>query len=105
MSVLSERLARLEGVVEGVKSSIDSLRWVIGILAVIVVAGLGFLGVQITRTDARVATTESKVDALPDKINNNLQTLTQTLANAITAAKQQPPQVILMPAPSPQQNK
>jgi hypothetical protein len=103
MSMLGERVARMEGAVEGLKSSVDAMRWVVGVLAVIIVGGVSFLGVQITRSDGRIAALETKVDALPDKINANLQALTQTLANAITAAKQQPPQVILLPAPPPQQ--
>jgi hypothetical protein len=90
----------VEGAVEGLRSSIDALRWVVGILALVIVGGISFLGVQLTRSDSRIATFEEKVDALPDKINTNLLNLTKTLSDAITAAKQAPPQVILMQPPT-----
>jgi len=106
MTDISGRVAKVEGAVEGLKSSIDALRWVIGILALLIIGGASFLGIQITRTDARVAAFERKVDELPDKININLLNLTKTLSDAITASKQQPPQIILMPplSPPPQKN-
>lgn len=100
MTDISGRVARVEGAVEGLRSSIDALRWVIGILALVIVGGISFLGVQLTRSDSRIATFEEKVDALPDKINMNLLNLTKTLSDAITAAKQAPPQVILMQPPT-----
>lgn len=93
-------MSKVEGAVDGLKGSIDAMRWVIGILALVIIGGVSFLGVQVTRIDGRVESLESKVDTLPDKINTNLLNLTKTLSDAITAAKQQPPQVILMPAPS-----
>lgn len=103
MSELSGRVAKVEGAVDGLRSSIDALRWVVGILALVIVGGISFLGVEVTRTDGRIAALESKVDALPDKINANLMNLTKTLSEAISAAKQQPPQIILMQPPAPQQ--
>src|SRR6266851_692990 len=66
MTDISGRVARVEGAVEGLRSSIDALRWVIGILALVIVGGISFLGVQLTRSDSRIATFEEKVDALPD---------------------------------------
>src|SRR5690242_16225140 len=72
MAAITERVAKLEGAVDGLKSSVDALRWVLGILAVIVVGGISFLGFQITRIDTRVGELASKVDQLPDKINNNM---------------------------------
>jgi hypothetical protein len=39
------------------------------------------------------------VQALPGKISADLQNLTRTLADSINAAKQTPPQVLLLPAP------
>jgi hypothetical protein len=101
MSDLSGRVAKIEGSVDGLKSSVDALRWVIGILAVIVVGSISFLGFQITRIDSRVAGVESKIDQLPERINNNMLNLTKTLSDAITAAKQQTPQVILLQPPPP----
>jgi outer membrane murein-binding lipoprotein Lpp len=45
-----------------------------------------------------IASVNSKVDQLPAKINADLLALVTTLSQAITAAKQPPPQIILMPA-------
>jgi hypothetical protein len=101
MSDISGRVAKIEG-------TISALQLIVGVLAAVIIGGVTFLGVQITRIDNRVANLDSKVDSLPDKINANLLNLTKTLSDAITAAKQQPPQIILMPAPTlpqPQQQK
>lgn len=107
MTDLSNRVSKVEGAVEGLKGSIDALRivigalqWVIGILAIVIVGGISFVGFQILGTSNRVTALETKVDELPDKINSNLQNLTRTLSDAITASKQQAPQVILMQPPS-----
>jgi len=101
MTDLSNRVARIEGAIDGLRSSIDALRWVVGILALVVIGGISFLGVQITHSDGRIASLESKVDALPDKINSNLLNLSKTLSDAITAARQQTPPIIVLPQPAP----
>jgi hypothetical protein len=60
------------------------------------ISGFAILSVHMTRLD-------NKFDVLPDKINANLQSLTSMLSNAITASKQTPSQVIIMPEPQSQQ--
>jgi len=89
---MSDRLSRLEG-------AFDWMKITISIIAAVVIGGIAFIGVQITRVDGRISTVSGKVDALPDKMNANLRDLTNTLAQAILASKQTAPQVILMPAP------
>lgn len=89
---MSDRLSRLEGAFDWIKVTIS-------IIAAVLVGGIAFIGVQITRVDGRVSTLSDKVDALPDKINANLRDLTNTLAQAILASKQTVPQVVLMPTP------
>lgn len=89
---MSDRLSRLEG-------AFDWMKITISVIAAVVIGGIAFIGVQITRVDGRVSTLSDKVDALPDKMNANLRDLTNTLAQAILASKQTAPQVILMPAP------
>lgn len=101
MTDLTGRVSKLEGAVDGLKSSVDAMRWIVGVLALLVVGGISFLGIQVTRIDGHSASLETKVDELPGRIDTNLQNLTRTLADAITAAKQTPPQVILVPAPAP----
>lgn len=98
---LPERLARLEG----------GYRLFVLVISVIL-AGIAFLGVQSVRLDTKIdtksdnlnnkiSTLSDKVDALPGKINSDIQNLTRTLSDAITASKQTPPQVIIMQAPTP----
>jgi len=60
------------------------------------IGGFAILSVHITRLD-------NKFDVLPDKINANLQSLTSMLSTAITASKQTPSQVIIIPEPKNQQ--
>ena len=70
---MSDRLSRLEG-------AFDWMKITISIIAAVVIGGIAFIGVQITRVDGRISTVSDKVDALPDKMNANLRELTNTLA-------------------------
>jgi hypothetical protein len=91
---LTMRVAKIEG-------AVGPLQWMLAFLAAIVLAALAFLGDQITHVDGRVEALQTKVDALPGQISSDLRDITKTLAEAITASKQQPPQVILVPTPAP----
>jgi hypothetical protein len=51
---------------------------------------------------SRIDSLNDRVNALPNQISGDLRDITKTLAESITAAKQQPPQVILMPSPAQQ---
>lgn len=89
-----ERLARLEEAIGGLKDRLTLMTAIIGfILATLLALGAYSLN--------RMDRIEDKINDLPGKINANLQQLTGTLANSITAAKQTPPQVILMQSPQP----
>jgi hypothetical protein len=89
MSDMSERLAKLEGAFDGVKMSCEGLRhgqnMTMGLLGVGFAVVIFFMGYLLTR-----------IDNLPTEFER----LNQTLSAAITASKQQMPQVILVPAPS-----
>ena len=96
---MNARLAKIEATVEGYKL-------LFAIIVSAMIGGFAFLGVQVTRlegklsqVEGKISTVSSDVEALPGRINLNLTDLTRTLANAITAAKQTPPQVILMQSP------
>lgn len=96
---MGDRLSRLEGAFDWIKVTIT-------VIAAVLIGGIAFIGVQITRVDGRVSALSDrvsalsdKVDALPEKVNANLRDLTSTLAQAILASKQVAPQVILLPAP------
>jgi hypothetical protein len=88
-----ERLAKLEGVVEGLRLTQTLVVAMIGIVLAAVV-GFGVYGLK--RTDDL----NDKISGLPTQITRDIRELTNTLSSAITASKQQPPQVILLPAPS-----
>jgi hypothetical protein len=88
---MESRLARLEG-------EVGSSRMLFAAMIAILLGGFAFLGVQVTRADNRITAVAADVQGLPDKINGNLLNLTRTLADAINAAKQTPPQVIMLPA-------
>jgi hypothetical protein len=89
---MSERLAKIEGVCDGLRLSIEGLRHSQNMATGALGAGVGigflvvifFLGYLLTR-----------IDNLPSEFER----LNQTLSQAITASKQQQPQVILVPTP------
>ena len=108
--MFGERLAKLEGLFEGLKSSLDSMRFVLSILVAVLLGGFAFLGTQMVRLDtksqAQIEGVSAKVDGISSKISDEFRAMraeqsaqTSAIANSITAAKQQQPQVILMPAP------
>jgi hypothetical protein len=89
------RLARLEG-------EFSAFKTMLAAVIAIMLGGFAFLGAQLSRMDSRITGLEADVQALPGKINADLLNLTRTLADAINAAKQTPPQVLLLPAPGTQ---
>lgn len=101
MSDMKERLAKLEGIVEGLARTQEfTLVAVIGVGAILAAFIIGFSVYGLQRFDQL----SDKVSDLPAKISSDLRDITKTLAESITAAKQQPPQVIIMPAPQQQPN-
>lgn len=101
-----ERLAKLEGAYDALKVVRPMTVTVFGLVLAVVIGGFAFLGNQNARLEGRIENVNSKVSGLqdqvqqlPDKINAGLRDITKTLAESITAAKQTPPQVILMQAP------
>ena len=89
---LDERIGRLEGALDGLRHSQNMLLGAIGLVAAIVL-GVGVYGLQ------RIDNLNDAVNALPGQISAELRDISQTLAESITAARQSPPQVILMPPP------
>jgi hypothetical protein len=108
-STVDARLAHLEGGLEGLKSSLDGLRWVVGILTIIVIGGFSFLGFQLNRLEGRIDRVEAAVQAIPAHLDEEFRAMrsemaaqTSAIANSITATRQaQPPapQIIVIPEP------
>jgi hypothetical protein len=92
-----ERIGRLEEAVEGMRHSQNlTIGATVGVGAILAAFVIGF-GIYILQ---KVDTLDDKVNKLPAQISSDIRDITKTLAEVITATKQQPPQVILMPAPS-----
>lgn len=89
---MKDRLAKLEGAFDGLRSNQAILMSAIGIVSALLIGLASFTILQNVGLNARVS-------ELPGRINSDLRDITRTLADAITAAKQQPPQVILLQAP------
>lgn len=97
---INNRLTRIEG-------GWSIFQWACAVVTAVIVGGMAVLvGTQailysaILDTKSDVSALSEKVDALPDRINSNLMELNRTLSTAITASKNQTPQVILVPAPA-----
>lgn len=88
--MLGERLARLEGALGGVMHVQTQI--FIG-LTVVAAFVIGFGVYTLTRIDSL----SDRLNEMPNKISVDLRDIAKTLAESITAAKQQPPQVILIP--------
>lgn len=98
---------------EALKGAIDGTRWVVGIVAVIMIGGFSFLGFQLNRLEGRVDRIEAAIQAIPVRLSDEFHAMrsemaaqTNAIANSITATRQaQPPapQIIVLPAPQPPQ--
>jgi hypothetical protein len=103
--------ASVDARLEGLKGSIDNTRWVVGIVAVIMIGGFGFLGFQLSRLEGRVDRIETAIQAIPARLSDEFRAMraemaaqTSAIANSITATRQAqppPPQIIVVPAPQP----
>jgi hypothetical protein len=110
-SSVDARLARLEGALEGLKASVDGTRWVIGIVAVIMIGGFSFLGFQLNRLEGRADRIETAITGVPARLSDEFHAMrsemaaqTSAIANSITATRQAqpvPPQIIIVPTPQP----
>jgi hypothetical protein len=103
--------ASVDARLEGLKGSIDGTRWVVGIVAVIMIGGFGFLGFQLNRLEGRVDRIETAVAAIPARLSDEFRAMraemaaqTSAIANSITATREAqppPPQIIVIPGPQP----
>jgi hypothetical protein len=99
LSGMDGRLTGLEKEVHGIKGAMDWMKVAFALLATFTVSGFALLA-------ALTLNLSNKVDGLSGKLTEEFraqrtETAAQTsaIANAITATKQQAPQVILVPAP------
>jgi hypothetical protein len=98
---MSARLAKLEGELGGLKHGQSLLLGAIGLVAAIValvVALSVFTLTRINLTNDRLEAVAQRQIELPTKVGAELRDIAKTLADSITAARQAPPQVILLPS-------
>jgi hypothetical protein len=111
MSEFGGRLSKLEGAYDALKVVRPMTLAVLSIMLAVMVVGFAFLGTQVARLDGKIeanaARVNDKLDAIPQRLAEEFRAMrtemsaqTSAVANAITAAKQAPAQVLLVPAPS-----
>ena len=110
-ATVDTRLAQLDGGLAGLRTSMDGARWVIGIVAVVMIGGFSFLGFQLNRLEGRADRIEMAIAGIPTRLSDEFHAMrsemaaqTSAIANAITATRQAqpaPPQIIILPAPQP----
>ena len=71
------------------------MRWVVGVVAVIMISGFSFLGFQLNRLEGRVDRVETAVAAIPTRLSDEFRAMgaemaaqTSAIANSITATRQ-----------------
>lgn len=104
---LEKGVSELKGTVDGMKHSQTMLAGVVGLSVAVMLGGFAILFAQINRAEDNLG---QQVDKLGDLMRQEFRAIraeqsaqTSAIANAITATKQQAPQVILVPAPQVQQ--
>ena len=92
----AERLARLE-------SAQDWTKIVLGLIGAVIIGGFAFLGVQISRLDTKLDVLGARIVSENASTRQELVGIANALANSITATRQVQPQIVPLPAPTPQQ--
>jgi hypothetical protein len=103
--------ASVDARLDGLKGSVDGMRWVISLVAVVMIGGFSFFGLQLSRLEGRVDRLEVAIQAIPARLSDEFRAMrsemaaqTNAIANSITATRQAqppPPQIIVLPAPQP----
>jgi hypothetical protein len=101
MTPPDERIGKIEGQIEGLKHGQNlHLAALAGSFATVLVA-VGIVFAILLSLWNKVDQQGDQIVQLPSKISSDLRDITRTLAEAITASKQAPTQVIMVPAPVP----
>ncbi len=105
---MTERVAKLEGAHEGLKQSQNILIMSVMGLAALFFALAGIMVSLQISTNSHIDQVQAKVDSISDRLSAEfaaqraeMSAQTSAISNAITATKQQAPQVILVPSPAP----
>lgn len=96
----ADRLARLEGAYDTLKVVRPMTIAVLGLFLAALVFALALVGTQIRHVS-------QKVEAIPARLSEEFRAMriemaaqTEAIANSMTATRQAPPQVLVMPAPA-----
>lgn len=90
---MMERLAKLEGGYDGLKHGHIVTITAAGLVSALLLGSVLYLASKVDRLGDQVA-------EVPAKVSAELQRMNQTLLQAVSASKEQPPRVILYPAPA-----
>jgi hypothetical protein len=110
-SSVDNRLGELKGALDGLRHSFTILAGAVALVATVMFFGFGVFGVQFNRLDGKVDslsnTLNAKIEAIPQRLSEEFRAMraemaaqTSAIANSITATKQAPPQVIVVPSPT-----
>jgi hypothetical protein len=67
-ATVDTRLAQVDGALTGLRTSMDGARWVIGIVAVVMIGGFSFLGLQLNRLEGRADRIEIAIAGIPTRL-------------------------------------
>ena len=105
-SKVDERLTGLEKEVHGVTIALDWVKIGFGLVLAVMLSGFALLSTQMS---TQVTSLGTRIDGLTAKLSDEFRAQraeaaaqTSAIANAVTATRQQAPQVILVPPPAPQ---
>jgi hypothetical protein len=104
---MDTRITKLEGSYDALKVVRPMTIAVISIFLAVVALSYAIVIGQLARVDSRLDALSAKVDAIPQRLTEEFRAMraemagqTSAIANSITATKQTPPQVIVLPAPT-----
>jgi hypothetical protein len=69
-ATVDTRLAQVDGALTGLRTSMDGARWVIGIVAVVMIGGFSFLGLQLNRLEGRADRIEIAIAGIPTRLSD-----------------------------------
>lgn len=106
-SSVDSRLGELKGALDGLRLSFSILAGAVGLVAAVMAIGIAIANSQFSRLDGRIDQLGNKIEAIPQRLSEEFRAMraetaaqTSAIANSITAAKQAPPQIIVLPAPA-----
>lgn len=93
------RIPKLEGMVDVLKLFPSFLLAALALTFTVMVALLGYVATQVASVERRVEGINGRLSEEFRAMRTDMNAQTSAIANAITATRQAPPQILLLPAP------